>query len=174
MPVLPFGARMKRAPLIALMTVTIVADQITKHFARLTLAYAPPKHYGVLSLLYAENSGAFLSLGATLPQQTRSLIFSGLVAVALLAGLWALMTNRIEARGDAIAVAFILGGGFGNLIDRVARGGRVSDFLYLALGPLHTGVFNVADIAITGGVIWLLMSWMFVARKATADDVSSS
>ena len=152
------------------MAITIVADQITKHLARMTLAVSAPKHYRFLSLLYAENSGAFLSLGATLPPQTRSLIFSGLVAIALFAGLWALMTNRIDGRGDAIAVAFILGGGLGNLIDRVARGGRVTDFLYLALGPLHTGVFNVADIAITGGVIWLLVSWMFVNRDVPSES----
>ncbi len=161
---------MKRAPLIAIMAITVVADQITKQLARTTLALSPPKHYSVLSLLYAENSGAFLSLGATLPPGTRSLIFSGLVAIALLAGLWALMTNRIDGRADSIAVAFILGGGFGNLIDRVLRDGRVSDFLYLSLGPLHTGVFNVADIAITGGVIWLLVSWMFVSRKAASES----
>jgi signal peptidase II len=155
---------MKRIPLIAIMLVTIALDQFTKHIARVALAMSAPRRYGILTLLYAENSGAFLSLGANLPPETRSLIFSGVVAVALAVGMYALMTNRIGGMGDSTAVAFILGGGIGNLIDRVARGGRVSDFLYLAIGPLHTGVFNVADIAITGGVIWLLISWL-VAKK---------
>jgi signal peptidase II len=159
---------MKRIPLLAIMAITIAADQYTKHLARVMLAVSVPKRIGILTLLYAENSGAFLSLGANLPPQTRSLIFSGVVAVALAVGLFALMTNRIGSTADSIAVAFILGGGIGNLIDRIARGGRVSDFLYLAAGPLHTGVFNVADIAITGGVIWLLVSWM-VAKKSAED-----
>ncbi|HJW95641.1 MAG TPA: signal peptidase II, partial [Thermoanaerobaculia bacterium] len=150
---------MKRVGMIAIMLLTIALDQYTKHIARQTLAMSAPRHYSILTLLYAENSGAFLSLGANLPPETRSLIFSGVVAVALAIGMYALMTNRIGNNADSIAVAFILGGGIGNLIDRVARGGRVSDFLYLAVGPLHTGVFNVADIAITGGVIWLLISW---------------
>ena len=156
---------MKRTWMVAIMLITIALDQYTKHIARLMLAMSAPRRYGILTLLYAENSGAFLSLGANLPAETRSLIFSGVVAVALAVGLYALMANRIGGTADSIAVAFIIGGGIGNLIDRIARGGRVSDFLYLAVGPLHTGVFNVADIAITGGVIWLLISWM-VAKKS--------
>jgi signal peptidase II len=56
------------------------------------------------------------------------------------------------------------GGGIGNLIDRLTRGGRVTDFLFMELGPLHTGVFNVADMAITGGVIWLLVT-SFLPKK---------
>jgi signal peptidase II len=157
---------MKRMPLLAIVAMTIVVVQLTKHLVRLSLAASAPRRYGILTLLYTENSGAFLSLGANLPPQTRSLIFSGVVAVALALGMYALFTNRIGGRSDSIAVAFILGGGVGNLIDRVMRGGRVSDFLYLAAGPLHTGVFNVADVAITGGVIWLLLSWMLAKRES--------
>jgi signal peptidase II len=157
---------LKRIPLLLIMASTIALDQFSKILARRTVAFAMPRRYGILTFLYAENSGAFLSLGANLPAQTRSLIFSGVVAAALAVGLYALMTNRIGGEGDSIAVAFILGGGIGNLIDRVLRGGRVSDFLYMAIGPLHTGVFNVADIAITGGVIWLLVSWMLAKRES--------
>jgi len=159
---------MKRIPLMVIMAITIALDQWTKHLARVLLAAAAPRRIGgILTLLYAENSGAFLSLGANLPPQTRSLIFSGVVAVALGIGIYALMTNRVGGAADSIAVAFILGGGIGNLIDRVFRGGRVTDFLFMSIGPLHTGVFNVADIAITGGVIWLLLSWMFAKKSAT-------
>jgi signal peptidase II len=158
---------MKRLPLMAIMVVTIAIDQWTKHIARMSLAMAAPRRFSILTLLYAENAGAFLSLGANLPPQTRSLIFSGVVAVALAIGIYALMTNRVGGDADAIAVAFILGGGIGNLIDRVFRGGRVTDFLYMAVGPLHTGVFNVADIAITGGVIWLLVSWFLTKKDVT-------
>lgn len=67
-------------------------------------------------------------------------------------------------RGDDVALAMILAGGTGNLIDRMRFDGRVTDFLYLTAGPLHTGVFNVADMAVTFGVIWLLASWTFKRR----------
>jgi signal peptidase II len=162
---------MKRIPLMVIMAITIALDQWTKQLARVSLASAAPRRIGgILTLLYAENTGAFLSLGANLPPQTRSLIFSGVVAIALGIGIYALMTNRIGGSADSIAVAFILGGGIGNLIDRVFRGGRVTDFLYMSAGPLHTGVFNVADIAITGGVIWLLITW-FLQRRTTSQVV---
>ena len=68
---------------------------------------------------------------------------------------------------DDVAIAFIIGGGVGNLIDRFRLGGRVTDFIYLQAGVLHTGVFNVADMAITFGVLWLLATWAF-ASKAPA------
>jgi len=57
-----------------------------------------------------------------------------------------------------VASLMIIGGGIGNLIDRIMRDGRVTDFIYLEAGPLHTGIFNVADMAITIGVMWLLVS----------------
>ena len=51
---------------------------------------------------------------------------------------------------DAILV---MGGGFGNLIDRIYNQGRVVDFMNLGIGSLRTGVFNVADLAVTFGAI---------------------
>ena len=145
----------------AIIAVTVIADQLTKQAARSALLHGGPREYlgGIVSLLYAENSGAFLSLGASLPPTVRSFIFSALVAAGLLAALWVVLTGRVESRLDTVALALIIGGGIGNLIDRLRFAGRVTDFLYFAVGPLHTGVFNVADMAITGGVIWLAISW---------------
>ena len=52
-------------------------------------------------------------------------------------------------------LALVISGGIGNLIDRVTRG-YVIDFIFMGIGPLHTGVFNIADIAITSGLIMML------------------
>lgn len=54
------------------------------------------------------------------------------------------------------AVALLFAGGVGNLIDRVTSGGSVVDFINLGIGPVHTGIFNVADVAITVGALILL------------------
>jgi signal peptidase II len=113
---------------------------------------------GLVTLLYAENSGAFLSLGASMPEFAKTMIFTGLVVIALAGAAWVLVTGRIGRSGDAYALALLIGGGIGNVIDRIARHGRVTDFIYLSAGPLHTGVFNVADMAITGAVIWLALT----------------
>jgi signal peptidase II len=159
----------RRLALIAIIILTIAIDQGTKVIARRTLMNAFPLHYaGVLTLLHTENPGAFLSLGSNLPANVRHLIFDGLVSVGLLAAAFVLFTGRMQPGYDDVAIAFIIGGGAGNLIDRFRLGGRVTDFIYLQAGPLHTGVFNVADMAITGGVIWLALSWVITSRRKTA------
>jgi signal peptidase II len=156
----------RRIALALIVLITIAFDQGTKALARRTLMNSYPMHAGVLTLLHTENPGAFLSLGADLPPNVRHLIFDGLVSIGLLAAAFVLFTGRMQPGTDDIAIAFIIGGGVGNLIDRFRLGGRVTDFIFLQAGPLHTGVFNVADMAITGGVLWLALSWMF--RKKTA------
>jgi signal peptidase II len=153
----------RRALLLALVFFILVADQTTKSVARMTLAGAAPRHYGVLTLVYTDNRGAFLSLGENFPESMRTIVFDIVVAIGLIVAIVALFRSKLH-RGDDIALAAIIGGGIGNLIDRLRFAGRVSDFLYLAVGPLHTGVFNIADMAITFGVIWLMVSWMFSTR----------
>jgi signal peptidase II len=156
----------RRIALALIVIITIALDQTAKALVRRTLMNAYPVKRGILTLLHTENAGAFLSLGADLSPNVRHVIFDGLVSIGLLAAAFVLFTGRLQPRTDDVAIAFIIGGGTGNLIDRFRLGGRVTDFLFLQAGPLHTGVFNVADMAITGGVIWLALSWMF--RKKTA------
>lgn len=156
----------RRLILLAIIALTIALDQGAKALVRRTLMNSYPIRAGVLTLLHTENAGAFLSLGADLPPNVRHLIFDGLVSIGLLAAAFVLFTGRMQPGPDDVAIAFIIGGGVGNLIDRFRLGGRVTDFIYLAAGPLHTGVFNVADMAITGGVLWLAISWMFRKKAA--------
>ena len=54
--------------------------------------------------------------------------------------------------------AFILAGGIGNLIDRATQNGLVTDFLNVGIGPVRTGIFNVADMAVTFGVIVFIIA----------------
>ncbi len=155
--------RPRRAALVVLILLILAVDQQTKHLARITLARQAPRHYGPLTLLYAENRGAFLSFGSNLPPGARAALFNGVVAIGLIVVMVVLIRGGLK-RGDDVALAMILAGGVGNLIDRMRFDGRVTDFLYLTAGPLHTGVFNVADMAVTFGVIWLLASWTFKRR----------
>jgi signal peptidase II len=65
------------------------------------------------------------------------------------------------------ALALVLGGGSSNLIDRFVNDGYVVDFINLGAGPIRTGIFNVADVAITAGVLLLLVQgW----RGRRSDD----
>jgi signal peptidase II len=144
----------------------LAVDQWTKSIAR--THWLIPRHYlgGHLTLVHTENSGAFLSLGADLPPLARTLIFSGFVTLILVALTVSIVRGQVRRRSDIIASVMIIAGGVGNLIDRVMRDGRVTDFIYLEAGPLHSGIFNVADIAITLGVAWLFLSSLVPRKEA--------
>ena len=163
---------MRRLILLSIIVLTILLDQGTKTVVRAHLRETEPRHYagGLLTVLYAENSGAFLSLGAQLPRAVRHVVFDGLVGLGLLVAFWILITGRMSGRGDDLALALVIGGGVGNLLDRALFHGVVTDFLYLSAGVLHTGVFNMADMAITGGVIWLALSSLLPKRRLEAGD----
>jgi signal peptidase II len=155
-----FRSMMKRTISIFLILFGCVGcDQATKFLADRNLPRAETFHYlsDTLRLQYTENSGAFLSMGAHIPQEWRTLLLILMVG-AFLAGLliYLLGTKHADAPTTA-ALSFVLGGGIGNLIDRLARHGRVIDFLNVGIGPVRTGIFNVADMAITFGTLWVLL-----------------
>ena len=136
---------------------TLGCDQATKIIAQDTLQVLDPIEYlgGFLRLEYAENRGAFLSLGSELDPSLRFWIFIvGVSAFLLVASIY-LFTAKINFK-NMIAISLILGGGIGNLIDR-ALYGQVVDFLNVGIGSLRTGIFNVADVAIVAGVIILFL-----------------
>lgn len=159
----------RRIGLFLFILLLIAADQASKSLVRATLAGHMPHPYGFITLIYTTNPGAFLSIGSSLPPNVRAALFSGVVTLALGIAAIALVRGSVQSRGDEIALAAIIGGGAGNLIDRIRFGGRVTDFIYMSAGPLHTGIFNIADVAITCGILWLALSWApasFRAMKA--------
>ena len=156
----------------AVVLTVVVLDQLTKVLAIATLRYAEPRSYlgGLLTLLYAENRGAFLGLGDSWPAHVRWVVLSLAVGVMLIALVVWVVKNHSAASPEMLLWAMLIGGGFGNLIDRV-RVGYVVDFLHMRAGPLQTGVFNVADIAITGAVIALFLM-AFRRKPAETPDVT--
>ncbi len=136
-------------------------DQITKVVARDRLASGPPVPLlnGAIRLVYSQNPGAFLSLGAQLPASLRFLffvVFAGIVLGVLVA--FILRKERVSLLLLA-GLSLLACGGIGNLIDRILHSGDVVDFMILQVGGLHTGIFNVADLAIVAGVgVVLLVS----------------
>lgn len=141
---------------------TIGCDQITKSLATEHLPRGEMMSFfgDFLRIGYTENTGAFLSLGSSLPAEMRFLIF--VVGVgALLAGLlFYLALSKQQTFSSVLGLSLILGGGLSNFYDRAINNGAVVDFLNLGVGPVRTGVFNVADIAImTGLTILILVSF---------------
>jgi signal peptidase II len=108
--------------------------------------------YGSFVLTYAENTGAFLSLGRNwnmFLKYTALLIIPIIICVA---GLIYLMFKETRLY-RLITGACIIGGGIGNLADRLMNEFRVIDFMNFGIGSLRTGILNVADLSVTFGVI---------------------
>ncbi len=163
----------RRAVLLLIPLICVALDQLSKQVARQVLLGAPASYYagGLLRIEYAENPGAFLSLGANLPDPARFAVFT-LFVVALLIGL-AVFALRMPDDTPLLvvaAIALIIGGGLSNLIDRLANDGRVVDFMQLSAGPLHTGIFNVADMAIMMGLGLMLLSLATSGRRERAQE----
>ncbi len=154
--------RFKRIALIvAIMICCVGCDQTTKSLARDHLQdHAVASFFGdTLRLQYAENPGAFLSLGASLPHQWGTAVFTiGGLAMIAVALLYALLASKLT-RLQIVALSLICGGGIGNLIDRARYHGHVTDFLNVGLGPIRTGIFNVADMALMLGVALFILGY---------------
>ncbi|MGI5861920.1 MAG: signal peptidase II [Myxococcales bacterium] len=155
-------SRSFRALLLAPLLLTLVGcDQATKELAQRELMGQGPSLFlgGLFKLVYVENPGAFLGLGNSLGPQLRFWIFVVGVGVALVAGVFVLLLRKELSWSGLIVGALIVAGGFGNLIDRIFNEGRVVDFMQLGVGPVRTGVFNVADVLLVVGIA--LMAWPF-------------
>jgi signal peptidase II len=155
--------KLKRTLLIMLIVISCVGcDQATKSIVKSFLPHSLMLSYfgDTVRIQYTENNGAFLSLGSSLPQMWRGLIFIGGVSIFLILALcYLLLASRINAEA-VIAFSLVLGGGFSNLLDRIAYNGNVVDFMNLGIGSLRTGVFNAADVAIMAGMLLLVFSSM--------------
>lgn len=147
---------------ILLVGAVVGADQLTKALVQrsLSLHESIPVIPSIFDITYVRNTGVAFGLLASprSPLTIGLLILFSSVAVAVLIGLW--IRGRKEGRLYTMALALILGGAVGNLIDRI-RLGEVIDFLDLHWRDLHWPAFNVADSSITVGVGLLLFHLFF-------------
>lgn len=139
---------------------SVGCDQATKEIAENTLDPASTIWLvaDTVRLQLAFNSGGFMSMGEGLPAAARSILFVTLVPLALLGICVMSLRAGLFTGVSLLGLGLIAGGGLGNWLDRMVNGGYVTDFISLHLGPLRTGVFNVADVAIVAGVCLLLLS----------------
>jgi len=138
--------------LLAAIGATIGCDRATKQIAATMLAGTASRSFlaDTVRLEYVENAGAFLGLGADWPVGVRTALF-GIGNAVLLLALAVMAMRRGWSRPALLGVALFVAGGASNLVDRLTAG-KVVDFLNVGLGPLRTGIFNVADMAIMLGV----------------------
>ena len=165
------STRVSRYLPLILTAVVVIIDQITK---ALIVANVPRIEFSgftievlgdFLRIIHTRNLGIAFSLGRGLPDGVRRLVFTILPTIVL-AGLLAYYV-RVDAftRLQRWAVAGIIGGGIGNLIDRIFRAEGVVDFVdvkfYGILGMDRWPTFNVADATVVVCGILLMVGLLF-------------
>ncbi|WP_448585517.1 signal peptidase II [Thermaurantiacus sp.] len=142
----------------------LLADQLSKAWIvaavglkeRLTIPVLP-----VFSLTWVENRGLSMGLFTADSAPGRWLLVALTLGIAAFVARW---LRRERRAPEQVALALVLGGAIGNIIDRV-RLGYVIDFIHLHLGRWSFYVFNVADAAITAGVALLLVRALAPERR---------
>lgn len=150
----------------AVIVAVVGLDQVTKlwivqHFALHESREVIP---GLFNLTYLTNNGAAFSILAGQPAVWRQAFFIGASTVALVLIWLGQRSYGPRSRWYSLSLALIAGGAIGNLIDRI-RLGFVVDFLDVYLGTYHWPAFNVADSAITVGVLIFFLSNLVLDRQ---------
>ena len=150
----------------------IVFDQLTKLVVRHTL----PLHEsinvipGFLDLTHVQNTGAAFGLLNAADFPYKPAVMIGIAAIALVAIAAYGTQLGFHERLARFGLSLILGGAFGNLIDR-AVSGYVVDFVDVYWGTSHFWAFNVADAAITVGAILVLLDMIGLGRQHASHTV---
>lgn len=152
--------------------VVVVLDQITKALIRPALALHQSREVipGVLDLTRVHNTGAAFGMlnGVDFPFKTVVLF---LIATLALAGVaWYAANVPLTDRLARIGIAGVLGGAIGNLIDR-ATSGYVLDFVDAYWNDWHFWAFNVADAAITVGVIFMILDILGLGKHRASNPL---
>jgi signal peptidase II len=141
----------------------LALDQLSKALIASSLAMheTRPVISGFVNLTRVHNTGAAFGIFAGQASSFRTLVFLSVSILAVVVIFWMLVRLAPTQRVEMVALALILGGALGNMLDRV-RLGEVVDFIDVYYGSYHWPAFNVADSAISIGVTLLL--WCLVVR----------
>lgn len=151
--------------IFAILIVNVGCDQISKNIVRQQIEYneriALVNDH--LTLTKIENQGALLGLGQSLPQPVKILLLTVLPLASLGLAFLYLLANRNLSKSMVLSICFIIGGGIGNIYDRLVYG-SVTDFLHIDFVLFETAIFNMADVSILVGVLVIMVD---VARGRT-------
>jgi signal peptidase II len=154
--------------ILLILALNIGCDQVSKTIVRHKMQY-----YDQIVLLHkhimiqrVQNSGAFLSLGDSLSGPIRIILLNIIPFIAVAFGLYFIFTKTNLNRTLLFGLILIIGGGTGNLYDRIVHG-SVTDFIYINFVLFHTGVFNIADMSIMAGMFIILIHALFKSKDET-------
>lgn len=141
----------------AILISNVGCDQISKNIVRKRIHYNEEISLvnNYLTLTKIENEGALFSVGHSLPQPIKLLLLTILPMVSLALAFIYLLAKKSLTTLTMIGICFIIGGGAGNIYDRVVYG-SVTDFLHIDFVIFQTGIFNMADVSIMTGIFTIV------------------
>lgn len=157
---------------IGVMFVIVVLDQITKALVRNSLGTGESHSLipGLVDFTHVENTGAAFGLLNSVDFPYKGVVMLVIAGLALLAiALYGTQLGFHE-RLARFGLALILGGAFGNLLDRIMHG-HVVDFVDVYWNDVHFWAFNVADAAISIGAVLVLLDMVGVGRRHASHTV---
>ena len=142
-----------------IIALSIFLDQISKILIRKNVEqYSDIKLIGEYFILTnVENSGAFLGMGSDFSPIMKSFFLIVLPIAILISIIIYVYRDKEIDKISLIGFSLIIGGGIGNIFDRIIYG-SVTDFLFIDLGGIfRTGIFNIADLVVTSGMILIIL-----------------
>lgn len=154
--------------ILAIIVINIGCDQFSKKIVRRNIAPYETIHFlgNHVTVTNVENTGAFLSLGTSLPKTIKNILLSLLPFIAISLGLFYLLSKQSLPSPMLIGFCFVIGGGIGNVFDRIVYG-SVTDFLHINFEVFQTGIFNLADLSIMTGVLIVLLQSILKRRNSS-------
>ena len=153
---------------IALVLGLVIADQVTKAMVRnaTELHESIEVIPGILALTRVHNTGAAFGMFNGMDFPGKTVVLTLVAGLALVGVAWYAWSVPVTDRLARLGVACILGGAVGNLIDRAAAG-YVLDYVDFSWRGWHFWAFNVADAAITVGVVLMIFDLVGLGRRAS-------
>ena len=142
-----------------LIDISLLLDQLSKFLIRQNVdQYSEIKLIGDYFILTnVENSGAFLGMGSDFSPFIKTIFLLILPVIVLICIMVYVYRDKQIDKISLIGFCFIIGGGIANIYDRILYG-SVTDFLFIDLGGIFkTGIFNIADLSVTTGMILILL-----------------
>lgn len=166
-------ARISILLFMILVIFNVGCDQISKN--RVRSSVQPGEIIEVINdyliLTNTENTGAFFGLGENMKPVMKIIFLQMIPLLSLLLLLGFVFYNLQSAnRYFILGMSFVIGGGIGNIFDRV-RLGSVTDFLYIDMGWVRTGIFNMADVSVLIGAFFLII-YFYRVQVAKARQAS--
>ena len=148
--------------LIGIIAAIVALDQWSKWMIKTSydLYHSEPVIQDFFHFTYVTNDG--MAFGLSFPGGKQVLLFVTLVLTGVI--IWMLWKEQNSHNLIRYGLSFILAGAIGNMIDRVLYG-KVVDFLDIMVGDFHWYIFNVADSAVTTGMILFILHTILIGEK---------